>query len=308
MKKQSDQIRTLIRSILLEDAAATRKGPEFYTTARGEEFRVPTFSTKTVPRAPDDEESEESDDTRPQEKSEPEVSPPEKRGPFDPISPGDAKSMPSADAATRTTSASPTPAPTTTAPAATPSQKPSGDASTYIEPIVRRNIFALGGGARTRLPAGAVISDPEAAGIKFTSLYNAQRTGRLHKGIDIVYEGDNIVGADVYAIRAGQVIDLSNFSRDDRGKYVTIKHGDDGQSTYMHLKELGSNISKGDGVAAGERIGAVGSTGSSSGPHLHLETKDENGNYVNPLEYLKKTNMKLIFPVPAIKPQSQDLQ
>lgn len=271
MKKQSDQIRALIRSILLEDAAAAQKGPEFYTTARGEEFRVPTFSTKTVPRAPDDEESEapepEPDDAQQPEKSKPENLSTKTRDPFQ-FSTGATASI------SATSDASPTPAPTST-----------------------------GSGARTRLPAGVVISNPAAAGIKFTTLYDAPRPGRLHKGIDIVYEDGNILGEDVYAIRAGQVIDFSNVPRDGRGKYVTIKHGIEGESTYMHLSELESTISKGDGVAAGGRIGAVGNTGSSSGPHLHLETKDEKGDYVDPLVYLNKKPMKLIFPVPAIEPK-----
>lgn len=67
------------------------------------------------------------------------------------------------------------------------------------------------------------------------------------------------------------------------GNYVIVYHGKDLVTVYGHLKEV--NVEGGDRVLAGEKIGSVGSTGNSSGPHLHFVVKKD-GEEVDPMWYL----------------------
>ena len=81
-------------------------------------------------------------------------------------------------------------------------------------------------------------------------------------------------------LKPGQKLNLC-FQKD--GNFVEINHGDGTVSRYAHMS--GYNCSLGDKVSAGETIGYVGTTGNSTGNHLHWEIK-VNGNFVNPLNYL----------------------
>lgn len=114
-----------------------------------------------------------------------------------------------------------------------------------------------------------------------------KRNGPGHRGIDI----DGVLGEPVRAVAAGRVtfagVDLPgeltstdltpeeamaypNHKMGKGGLYVRIYHGNNLHSVYMHLNALG--VSKGDRVAAGDKIGELGRSGTvSSGPHLHLE-------------------------------------
>jgi murein DD-endopeptidase MepM/ murein hydrolase activator NlpD len=68
------------------------------------------------------------------------------------------------------------------------------------------------------------------------------------------------------------------------GNQITIEHEDGTETTYSHLSSM--SVSVGDTVSAGEQIGAVGSTGNSTGPHLHFEAFDSSGERMNPEEWL----------------------
>ena len=68
------------------------------------------------------------------------------------------------------------------------------------------------------------------------------------------------------------------------GNYVMIDHGDGLYTIYMHASKL--YVSSGQSVSKGDQIAAVGSTGRSTGPHLHFSVR-LNGNYVSPWGYLK---------------------
>lgn len=98
-----------------------------------------------------------------------------------------------------------------------------------------------------------------------------------HKGIDIGAAG----GADIVAAAGGTVI-FAGYSN-SAGNYVTISHGNGLYSVYMHCSSL--LAAGGEKVSQGQVIAKVGSTGISTGNHLHFGVS-LNGSYVNPWSYL----------------------
>lgn len=100
---------------------------------------------------------------------------------------------------------------------------------------------------------------------------------RMHYGVDLT----GATGTPIYAARGGQVSTASYNS--SCGYYVSINHGDGFRSIYMHMTHY--IVSAGQYVAAGQVIGYVGSTGDSTGPHLHFGIS-YNGTYVNPMDYI----------------------
>jgi murein DD-endopeptidase MepM/ murein hydrolase activator NlpD len=99
---------------------------------------------------------------------------------------------------------------------------------------------------------------------------------RKHNGIDIGAS----YGASVMAADSGVII-ISEYSS-SYGNYIVISHGNGITTLYAHLsKRL---VKEGDKVAQGSVIGKIGSTGNSTGPHLHYEIS-KNGATVNPLTY-----------------------
>lgn len=97
---------------------------------------------------------------------------------------------------------------------------------------------------------------------------------RFHYGIDIY--GGGIFGHPIYASKAGTVIIAKNtyIAGYSYGKYVVIDHGDGYSTLYGHASEL--CVSVGQVVEQGETIAYVGSTGNSTGPHLHFEVRVNN--------------------------------
>ncbi|MCL2532385.1 MAG: peptidoglycan DD-metalloendopeptidase family protein [Oscillospiraceae bacterium] len=112
------------------------------------------------------------------------------------------------------------------------------------------------------------------------------RWGRMHNGIDIA--GPGISGAGVVAARAGVVVE-TQFSGSGWGHMVLIDHGGGMQTRYAHLIAGSIRVSRGQRVEMGEPIGRVGSTGNSTGPHLHFEVLI-NGRPQNPLNFVGPAN------------------
>ncbi|MBQ9912694.1 MAG: peptidoglycan DD-metalloendopeptidase family protein [Clostridia bacterium] len=104
----------------------------------------------------------------------------------------------------------------------------------------------------------------------------------FHGGTDIA--GGGISGKPVYASRAGKVITAVTSNR-GYGIYVLIDHGDGYSTLYAHMSAR--YVSAGDNVSKGQMIGRVGSTGNSTGPHLHFEVRYY-GEKKNPMNFVKK--------------------
>lgn len=117
---------------------------------------------------------------------------------------------------------------------------------------------------------------------KFTSPYGYRSdpyTGKktFHYGVDLAADE----GTKIWATRAGKVTKATYDS--SCGYYVQIDHGDGFKSIYMHMTHY--VVKKGDTVSQGQVIGYCGSTGKSTGPHLHFGIS-KNGSYVNPASYI----------------------
>ncbi len=104
------------------------------------------------------------------------------------------------------------------------------------------------------------------------------RRSAYHKGID--FGGD--VGDPIFATADGNV-SQTGYDR-AMGNYIYLKHGNGLETVYMHLSK--SLVKKGQNVKKGEQIGKLGSTGRSTGPHLHYEVH-KNGEAINPKPYIK---------------------
>jgi murein DD-endopeptidase MepM/ murein hydrolase activator NlpD len=125
------------------------------------------------------------------------------------------------------------------------------------------------------------LSWPSASSNVVTSLFGTRMHPiygyyRTHNGIDIAAKyGTNILAAD-----SGTVITSAYNS--SYGNYVVISHGNGMTTLYAHMSAR--KVSEGNAVSTGQTIGLVGSTGASTGPHLHFEVS-VNGSRVNPLNY-----------------------
>lgn len=117
---------------------------------------------------------------------------------------------------------------------------------------------------------------------RITSLFGErsdpfQRSEAFHAGLDI--GGDT--GDPVYATAEGVVIDSD---RDElKGNYIIVNHGSGLTTRYLHLSER--VVASGDSVKKGTLIGKIGTTGRSTGPHLHFEIR-QNGQPIDPTTYV----------------------
>ncbi|MNM58198.1 Murein DD-endopeptidase MepM [compost metagenome] len=99
----------------------------------------------------------------------------------------------------------------------------------------------------------------------------------FHAGVDISGE----IGDPIYSAGAGTVLQADHSPA--RGNYIIIKHPNGLQTWYMHLSRI--SVSVNDKVTKGEVIGNLGSTGRSTGPHLHFQVLKQN-RPIDPLPYL----------------------
>lgn len=137
-------------------------------------------------------------------------------------------------------------------------------------------------GTRTTVARGGRVNFGVVQGKRISSGYGwrihpitGQR--RFHDGLDIAANHGN----PVYAYTDGRVVEAG--WNGGYGNCVLIDHGNGLKTRYAHLSRI--DVRVGQKVKVGQRIGAVGSTGNSTGPHLHFEVI-KNGKTQNPLNYL----------------------
>lgn len=128
---------------------------------------------------------------------------------------------------------------------------------------------------------------PLAAPYRITATFGAAGTlwSADHTGVDLATP----TGTPVAAVSAGTVT-----SAGDSGAYgqrVGITHPDGTQSMYAHMSRI--DVSVGDVVEAGDLVGAVGTTGNSTGPHLHLEVRSSAGVPIDPVKALSARGVVL---------------
>ena len=116
------------------------------------------------------------------------------------------------------------------------------------------------------------------SGYRISSPYG-RRWGSFHHGIDLaVSYGTEVVAAD------GGTIIFAGWKSSTYGYFVEIDHGDGVTTRYAHNSKV--NVKVGQEVAQGQKIAEVGSTGRSTGPHVHFEIRF-NGTTANPINYLE---------------------
>lgn len=109
--------------------------------------------------------------------------------------------------------------------------------------------------------------------------YLVHNNNVTHYGIDLATTG----GEDILAVKSGTVV-LSAY-KGSYGNLVIIEHEDGYKTYYTHCSRL--NVNQGEKVNQGDVIAQVGSTGNSTGPHLHFEIRDENNKTLDPEKYIK---------------------
>ena len=110
--------------------------------------------------------------------------------------------------------------------------------------------------------------------------------GRGHEGIDIA----NTLGAPIVAVADGEVIDAG--PAQGFGLWVRIRHDDGTITTYGHNND--NLVEVGERVKAGQQIATVGNRGNSTGPHLHFEIEDPDGEVVDPVKWLAKRGASIV--------------
>lgn len=111
-------------------------------------------------------------------------------------------------------------------------------------------------------------------GLRIDPIY---KTKKMHWGLDFTAD----VGTNVYSTGNGEVVEIET-KMWGYGKSIVIDHGFGYRSRYAHLSEF--DVKVGDKVVRGQIIGKVGSTGKSTGPHLHYEI-EKNGTKINPVHF-----------------------
>lgn len=138
----------------------------------------------------------------------------------------------------------------------------------------RENTRVIYDGGQFLFPLNSYSSMTSDYGWRIHPIYHTQK---LHNGIDFGAS----TGTPIMAAYSGEVT-ISTYSS-TAGNYIMINHGGGLSTVYMHCSKLIAQV--GDMVETGDVIGLVGSTGNSTGPHLHFSVR-VNGEYVDPAPYI----------------------
>ncbi|WP_069165992.1 M23 family metallopeptidase [Nocardia altamirensis] len=145
-------------------------------------------------------------------------------------------------------------------------------------PAINRPGPPILGDGRARLPL--------APGTYTVTSHFGPRWGKSHNGMDLAAPA----GTPIYAVTDGVVVQASD-KGDGYGQLVRIRSADGTETLYAHQLAGSIKVNVGEQITAGTVIGAVGSTGDSTGPHLHYEVR-RGGKAVNPEEYLAANGLR----------------
>lgn len=143
-----------------------------------------------------------------------------------------------------------------------------------------------GGGATAPSASGFIYPVPSGYARVTTEMYYA--SGQYHGAVDFGSGGIN--GQPIYAVADGYVVTSTRLNG-SYGNYIIIAHYNGLYTLYAHGQDGSRTVAAGQTVKQGQQIMRVGSTGNSSGPHLHFEVRTSPGTYsnrVNPMNYLGK--------------------
>ena len=148
----------------------------------------------------------------------------------------------------------------------------------YKKPV---SSYYSGGGSYTmayeKVDLGVSLALPVKSGYTITSRFGP-RWGTNHTGLDVAAP----TGTPIYAAAGGTVVKVEYLTY-SYGYHIVIDHGNGVTTLYGHCSSIA--VSTGQTVSQGQYIGAVGSTGNSTGPHLHLEVRKD-GSRLNPQNYV----------------------
>jgi murein DD-endopeptidase MepM/ murein hydrolase activator NlpD len=164
-----------------------------------------------------------------------------------------------------------------------PIPAPAGEASPFERQVFRVQSVLRDQERLTQLVGQIPLGRPHSGELELSSGFGARldpflRSWAMHSGID--FRG--ATGEPAYASAGGRVVHASSMG--GYGLMVEIDHGNGLTTRYAHLSRI--EVKEGDSIRAGHRIGRVGSTGRSTGPHLHYETRI-NGEAVDPMRFVR---------------------
>lgn len=145
-------------------------------------------------------------------------------------------------------------------------------------------------GPRGELPVAGVVSSP--FGMRVHPISGEQK---FHAGLDVAAPE----GTEIYAPAAGRVVFAGR--RGGYGLTVELEHADGTRTRYAHASRI--HVRVGDRIEAGEAIADVGTTGHSTGPHLHLEVRKD-GQLKDPQRYLEQLSQQPSPAQNALRPRA----
>lgn len=161
----------------------------------------------------------------------------------------------------------------------TPTPKPSNNSTPTKAPENKQS--APKGKMTWPYPGDYTVYSPY--GMRYHPIYHYDK---MHWGVDLGGEYGNpiVAAASGTVIKVEEPVEGHNTGGSNYGNYCVIDHGNGITTCYAHCRDV--YVSVGDHVEAGQTIAECGSTGASTGPHLHFEVR-ENGNKVDPVPYIK---------------------
>ncbi|MEV0133888.1 M23 family metallopeptidase [Dactylosporangium sp. NPDC050688] len=163
----------------------------------------------------------------------------------------------------------------------------SGDPTTKHQDHVHISVY---GNAATGFEG--TWTAPLRAGYRISTHFgvrDAAHTDHDHEGVDLAPFGPYVNPPPIYAVAAGEVIFAG--AAGGFGNLIKIRHADGTVTYYAHQSKF--SVKEGERVTAGKQIGYVGSTGNSTGDHLHFEVHPKGGEPVDPERFMAKRGVKL---------------